>query len=62
MQSFPLPPFLSIDGRLYCKQCYNRLYGPQTRSSDIDHKLINTALIKSEDEKNNCPRLRGRKK
>ena len=47
------------DGRLYCKQCYNKKYGPQTRSSDIDHKLIDTSIIKSEDEGRNCPRCGG---
>ncbi len=45
-----------LDGRLYCRQCYSKKYGPQTRSSGIDHKLIDTSIIKSADEKNNCPR------
>ena len=44
------------DGCLYCRMCYNKNYGPQTRSSDIDHKLIDTSLIKSDDAKKNCPR------
>ena len=43
-------------GRLYCNKCYGVKYGPQTRSTDIDHKLIDTSVIKSEDEKMNCPR------
>ncbi|TRY73464.1 hypothetical protein TCAL_02229 [Tigriopus californicus] len=47
------------DGNLYCKMCYNKQYGPHTRSSDIDHKLNNTALIKSQDDKKNCPRCGG---
>lgn len=44
------------DGGLYCKNCYSVKYGPQTRSSDVDHKLIDTTIIKSEDPKRNCPR------
>ena len=44
------------DGRLYCKMCYKKKYGPQTRSSDIDHKLIDTSIIKSSDQRKNCPR------
>ena len=44
------------DGNVYCKMCYKKLFGPQARSSDIDHKTANTSLIKSKDEKTNCPR------
>ena len=44
------------DGELYCKKCYKDKYGPQTRSSDIDHKLIDLSNIKSEDASKNCPR------
>jgi len=47
------------DGGLYCKICYSRKYGPQTRSSDVDHKLIDTSTIKSEDDKRNCPKCGG---
>ena len=48
-----------MDGRLYCKQCYIKKYGPHTRSSDIDHKLIDTSIIKNEDDAKNCPRCGG---
>jgi hypothetical protein len=44
------------DGCLYCKRCYNGKYGPQTRNSDIDHKILDTSVLKSSDEKKNCPR------
>jgi hypothetical protein len=37
--------------------CYGRKYGPQTRAADIDLKMIDTSVIKSEDDKKNCPRL-----
>jgi len=48
------------DGNLYCKMCYTRNFGPQTRSaSDIDHKIIDTSIIKAEDPKRNCPRYDG---
>jgi len=47
------------DGKLYCKKCYNKKYGPQTRSSDIDHKMLDLSVIKSSDEKKNCPRCGG---
>jgi len=47
------------DGNLYCKMCYNRLFGPQNRASDVDLKARNTSCIKSEDEKKNCPRCGG---
>ena len=47
------------DGCLYCKGCYNQKFGPQVRSSDIDHKIIDTSSIKSEDPKKNCPRCGG---
>ena len=36
------------DGGLYCKKCYCVKYGPQTRSSDVDHKLIDLSTIKDE--------------
>ena len=45
------------DGNLYCKMCYTRNFGPQTRSaSDIEHKIIDTSVIKADDPKRNCPR------
>ena len=47
------------DGGLYCKICYGRKYGPQTRSSDVDHKLIDTSTIKAEDQERNCPKCGG---
>merc|ERR1719384_1293044 len=47
------------DGQLYCKGCYNLKFGPQVRSSDVDHKIIDTGLIKAEDPKKNCPRCGG---
>jgi len=47
------------DGELYCKKCYKEKYGPQTRSSDIDHKLIDLSNIKLEDPAKNCPRCTG---
>ena len=42
------------DGGLYCKKCYRAKYGPQTRSSDVDHKLIDLSTIKVEDPLKNC--------
>jgi len=47
------------DGGLYCKKCYCVKYGPQTRSSDVDHKLIDLSTIKVEDPLKNCPRCGG---
>jgi len=48
------------DGNLYCKMCYTKSFGPQTRSaSDIEHKIIDTSIIKAEDPKKNCPRCGG---
>ena len=47
-----------LDG-LYCKGCYNVKFGPQVRSTDVEHKIIDTSSIKSEDPKNNCPRCSG---
>lgn len=47
------------DGGLYCKKCYCVKYGPQTRSSDVDHKLIDLSTIKVEDPMKNCPRCGG---
>lgn len=47
------------DGALYCKMCYARKYGPQTRSSDVDHKLIDTSTIKAEEAERNCPKCGG---
>merc|ERR1719361_1019734 len=47
------------DGGLYCKKCYMVKYGPQTRSSDVDHKLIDLSNIKSDDAQKNCPRCSG---
>jgi len=47
------------DGGLYCKKCYRVKYGPETRSSDIDHKLIDLSIIKLEDASKNCPRCGG---
>ena len=47
------------DGRIYCRMCYNKNYGPQIRPSDVDLKARNTGLIKSADEKKNCPRCGG---
>ena len=47
------------DGQLYCLKCYAGKYGPQIRSADVDHKIIDTTLIKSEDPKQNCPRCGG---
>ena len=46
------------DGQLYCKKCYCVKYGPQTRSSDVDHKLIDLSTIKIEEGQpgKNCPR------
>ena len=46
------------DGQLYCKKCYCVKYGPQTRSSDVDHKLIDLSTIKVEEGQpgKNCPR------
>ena len=28
------------DGSLYCKNCYAVKFGPQIRSSDVEHKII----------------------
>ena len=51
------PGHLFSDGNLYCKMCYTKHFGPQTRSaSDIEHKIIDTSIIKNEDPKKNCPR------
>ena len=47
-----------LDG-LYCKGCYNVKFGPQVRSTDVEHKIIDTSSIKSEDPKKNCPRCSG---
>ena len=47
------------DGAIYCKMCYKDKYGPQNRPSDIDLKARNTASIKNEDPKRNCPRCGG---
>jgi len=47
-----------LDG-LYCKGCYNVKFGPQVRSSDVEHKINDTSSIKSEDPKKNCPRCSG---
>lgn len=47
------------DGNLYCKKCYAGKYGPQVRSNDVDHKIIDTSVIKAEDPKKNCPRCGG---
>jgi hypothetical protein len=47
------------DGSLYCKNCYAVKFGPQIRSADVDHKLIDTSAIKSEDPEKNCPRCGG---
>merc|ERR1719188_964267 len=46
------------DGGLYCKKCYRDNWGPQTRSSDVDHKLIDLSNIKSADPSQCCPRCR----
>ena len=47
------------DGQLYCNKCYAGKFGPQIRSSDVDHKIIDTSLIKSDDPTKNCPRCGG---
>jgi cysteine/glycine-rich protein len=47
------------DGGYYCKKCYRVKYGHQTRSSDVDHKLIDLSNIKAEDPLKNCPRCSG---
>jgi len=47
------------DGSLYCKNCYAVKFGPQIRSSDVEHKIIDTSIIKSEDPEKNCPRCGG---
>jgi len=47
------------DGGLYCKKCYRDNWGPQTRSSDVDHKLIDLSNIKSADPSQCCPRCGG---
>jgi len=47
------------DGNIYCKMCYTKKYGPQNRPTDIDLKARNTSVIKSSDEKKNCPRCGG---
>ena len=45
------PPKPFILTLLYWKGCYNLKFGPQVRSSDVDHKIIDTGLIKAEDPK-----------
>ena len=47
------------DGNIYCKMCYVKNYGPQNRPTDIDLKARNTAGLKAQDEKKNCPRCGG---
>jgi len=47
------------DGGLFCKKCYRDQWGPQTRSSDVDHKLIDLSNIKSADPSQCCPRCGG---
>ena len=47
------------DGQLYCNKCYAGKFGPQIRSTDVDHKISDTSLIKSEDPTKNCPRCGG---
>merc|ERR1739846_216271 len=44
-----------------CKKCYCVKYGPQSRSSDVDHKLIDLSTIKIEEGQpgKNCPRCGG---
>ena len=44
----PKPFILTLP---YWKGCYNLKFGPQVRSSDVDHKIIDTGLIKAEDPK-----------
>jgi len=47
------------DGQLYCNKCYAGKFGPQIRNNDVDHKIIDTSLIKSDDPTKNCPRCGG---
>ena len=46
--------------KIYCKNCYDSLYGVRGRSGSIAGKLPNGAILADEDDPNRCPRCSGK--